>query len=132
MGRNLLQGTDRAAARAADGAWLISALEQGYGHAVGEGGARLRQDRSIDRCSRRLAGYPRVLYLDEADVTFDSDTSGKSRRPLSLCCMKDNGHCGSQHRLSPIRGADRILWVLITAVASRHAERDDGDSTAAL
>lgn len=109
MGRGLSQAEIESAARAAKAHGFISALEQGYDTALGEGGARLSTgQKQLIAIARALAGKPRILFLDEATSHIDSETEqvvqaalAELRGQVTIIAIA--------HRLSTIRDADHII-----------------------
>jgi ATP-binding cassette subfamily B multidrug efflux pump len=109
MGRDLSQAQIEAAARAAHAHDFISALEGGYDTPLGEGGARLSVgQKQLLAIARALAGEPRILFLDEATSHIDSETEQVVQRALSALRGRVT-IVAIAHRLSTVRGADRIV-----------------------
>jgi ATP-binding cassette subfamily B protein/ATP-binding cassette subfamily C protein/ATP-binding cassette subfamily B multidrug efflux pump len=109
MGRGLTQAQIEAAARAAHAHDFITALDQGYDTALGEGGSRLSVgQKQLIAIARALAGRPRILLLDEATSHIDSQTE----QIVQLALDELRGKVtviAIAHRLSTIRDADRII-----------------------
>ena len=112
MGRELDDRDIEQAARQAHLLPMIKRLPQGMDTLLGERGTRLstgqRQQLVI---ARALAGSPRILLLDEATASVDSETEQIVQRALhelhgrvSLIVIA--------HRLSTIRDADNILLLV--------------------
>ncbi|OMH25872.1 ABC transporter ATP-binding protein [Motiliproteus sp. MSK22-1] len=109
MGRGLKQSEIEQAAQKAHLHDVIKTMPEGYQTMLGERGVRLstgqRQQLVI---ARALATSPKILLLDEATASVDSETEQVVQRAL------DDLH-GTvtmivvAHRLSTIRNADRIL-----------------------
>ena len=100
-----------AAARAADAHDFITALPDGYDTLAGEAGARLsggqRQRVSIARAFLKNAP---ILLLDEATSALDTDSEQKVQAALERL-MAGRATLLIAHRLSTVRGADRIYVV---------------------
>ena len=98
-----------AAARAAHAHEFILRLPQGYDSLVGERGQALsggeRQRISI---ARALLIDPRVLILDEATSSVDSETEKEIQKALDNL-VKGRTTIAIAHRLSTLRKADRLV-----------------------
>ena len=109
MGRRLTDAQIETAARAAHAHDFIAALENGYDTSLGEGGARLSVgQKQLLAIARALAGQPRILFLDEATSHIDSETEQVVQRALTALRGKVT-IVAIAHRLSTVRGADRIV-----------------------
>jgi ATP-binding cassette, subfamily B, bacterial len=97
------------AARAANAHGFISELEDGYDTLIGERGVRLsggqKQRLAI---ARALLADPRILILDEATSSLDTESERLIQRSLSRL-MQNRTSFVIAHRLSTIRHADRIV-----------------------
>jgi len=100
-----------AAARAAAAHEFVTALPDGYDSLVGEGGARLsggqRQRIAIARAFLKDAP---ILLLDEATSALDTESEAQVQAALKRL-MAGRTTLLIAHRLSTVRGADRIYVV---------------------
>jgi subfamily B ATP-binding cassette protein MsbA len=114
----------KAAALAAAAHEFIEALPHGYDTSVGEAGARLsggqRQRIAIARAFLKNAP---ILLLDEATSALDTESEAKVQVALERL-MRGRTTLLIAHRLSTVRGADRIYVV----EAGRIVEQGDHDS----
>jgi ATP-binding cassette subfamily B protein len=97
------------AARAVHANRFIEALPGGYGAPVAERGSTLSVgQKQLLSFARALAFDPRVLILDEATSSVDTDTELVIRDALAAL-MAGRTTIAIAHRLSTIQGMDRIL-----------------------
>lgn len=97
------------AAKAANAHEFIVKFPDGYDTQVGERGSRLsggeRQRVSI---ARAILHNPRILILDEATASVDTETEKKIQDALARL-VKGRTTFAIAHRLSTLRNADRLL-----------------------
>ena len=98
-----------AASRAANAHHFIMRFPDGYDTEVGERGGRLsggeRQRISI---ARALIGNPRILILDEATSSVDTQTEFEIQEALERL-IANRTTFAIAHRLSTLKNADRLL-----------------------
>jgi ATP-binding cassette, subfamily B, bacterial MsbA len=102
------QNAVEAAARAANAHEFISQMPQGYDTLIGDRGTMLsggqRQRLSI---ARAILKNPPILILDEATSALDTESEQLVQEAIDRL-VKDRTTFVVAHRLSTIRGADRI------------------------
>ncbi len=97
------------AAREANALGFIERLEQGFETPVGEGGALLSTgQRQLISLARALVANPRIMVLDEATSSVDTETEVLIQGAIDRL-LKDRTSLVIAHRLSTIRNADRIV-----------------------
>jgi ATP-binding cassette subfamily B protein/subfamily B ATP-binding cassette protein MsbA len=98
-----------AAAKAVGAHEFIMALEEGYDTRVGEGGAILSGgQRQLISFARALLADPRILILDEATSSVDTQTERIIQAALERL-LKGRTAFVIAHRLSTITRADKIV-----------------------
>ena len=99
----------RRALEDANAAEIVDALPEGWHTVAGERGARLSGgQRQRIAIARALVRDPEVLLLDEATSALDPESEGLVRDALARL-MRGRTTLVVAHRLSTIRGADRIV-----------------------
>ena len=97
------------AARAVHAEPFIDGLAHGYASAVAERGSTLSVgQKQLLSFARALAFDPRVLILDEATSSIDTETELVIRDALRVL-MADRTTIAIAHRLSTIQDMDKIL-----------------------
>lgn len=90
---------------------FIIKLEKGYDTDVNERGSRLSVgQRQLIALARALLANPRILILDEATSSIDTQTEKKVQEGLNTLLAGRTSFVIA-HRLSTIRNADRIMVV---------------------
>lgn len=100
-----------AAAQAVGAHDFIMQLDKGYDTRVGEGGAILSGgQRQLISFARALLADPRILILDEATSSVDTQTERVIQAALERL-LKDRTSFVIAHRLSTITRADKIIVI---------------------
>jgi ATP-binding cassette, subfamily B, multidrug efflux pump len=109
-----LDATDdqvKAAARAVRAHDFIKTLENGYNTEVNERGTRLSTgQRQLISFARALLANPRILILDEATSSIDTNTEILVQKGLQEL-LKGRTSFIIAHRLSTIKNADKIMYI---------------------
>ena len=96
-------------AKLAEAHAFIQTLPLGYNTKVGERGSSLSGgQRQRIAIARALLGDPRILILDEATSSLDTESERRFQRNLAQI-RRDRTTFVIAHRLSTVRNADRIL-----------------------
>ena len=96
-------------AKLAEAHAFIQTLPLGYNTKVGERGCSLSGgQRQRIAIARALLGNPRILILDEATSSLDTESERRFQRNLAQI-RRDRTTFIIAHRLSTVRNADRIL-----------------------
>ena len=105
----ITDGEVRRAAEAVHADGFIRRLPDGYNHMLGERGATLSVgQKQLLSFARALAFDPRVLILDEATSSVDTETELLIREALHVL-MSGRTTLAIAHRLSTIQDMDKIL-----------------------
>jgi ABC-type multidrug transport system fused ATPase/permease subunit len=113
-----------AAAEAVGAHGFIANLRDGYQTRVEEGGVMLSVgQRQLISFARALLADPRILILDEATSSVDTQTEQVIQRALARL-LKGRTSFVIAHRLSTITGADRVVVIHDGRIVEegRHAE----------
>jgi ATP-binding cassette, subfamily B, multidrug efflux pump len=109
LGRAIEPDKIRQAAAAVEADAFIGRLPHGYSTELQEGGANLSSgQRQLLSFARTLAGDPRIIVLDEATSSIDTETEKLVQAALERL-LEGRTSLVIAHRLSTIRYASRIL-----------------------
>ena len=98
-----------AAARRVGADRFIDRLPKGYAQPLGEGGTSLSVgEQQLLSFARALAFDPRILILDEATSSVDSEIEAQIQAAVEEL-MRDRTSLVIAHRLSTVQNADRII-----------------------
>ncbi|MFT5831607.1 MAG: ATP-binding cassette subfamily B protein, partial [Bacteroidia bacterium] len=90
---------------------FIAKLDGDYSFDVGEGGGLLSSgERQLISFARAILADPRILIMDEATSSIDTETERHIQEGLERV-LKDRTSFVIAHRLSTIESADRILVI---------------------
>jgi ABC-type multidrug transport system fused ATPase/permease subunit len=103
---------------------FVSKFEKGYDTIVGERGVKLSGgQRQRVAIARALLAAPRILILDEATSSLDSESEAQIQDGLQTL-RKSRTTFVIAHRLSTIRSADQILVLEQGAIVERGTHRE--------
>lgn len=96
---------------------FIRKLYGGYNHILEERGAGLSAgEKQLLSFARIVLKNPSIVILDEATSSIDTETENLIQQALGVL-LKDKTAFMVAHRLSTIRGADRILYIADKGIA---------------
>lgn len=97
------------AAKTVDAHDFIMAMDKGYDSEVGEGGNRLSLgQKQLISFARAIITDPRILILDEATSSIDTETEAKIQKAIDVV-LKGRTSFSIAHRLSTVVNSDLIL-----------------------
>ena len=98
---------------------FISRLPQGYYTPVAENGDGLSSgEKQLLSFARVILKSPRVLILDEATSSIDTETEERIQRALKIV-LENRTSFVIAHRLSTIQSADKILYIANRGIAEQ-------------
>lgn len=113
-----------AAAKFVQAESFISKLENGYGHEFGERGSTFSSgQRQLISFARTMAIEPKILVLDEATASIDTETEELIQDALEKM-RKGRTTIAIAHRLSTIQDADLILVLHKGKIVERGTHED--------
>jgi len=113
-----------AAARRVGADRFVDRLPKGYQHVLGERGRNLSVgERQLLSFARALARDPRILVLDEATSSVDTETEAQIQRAIQEL-MAGRTSIVVAHRLSTILHADEILVLHHGEIRERGSHRE--------
>ncbi len=122
-----LDATDEeviAAAKIVDAHEFIVGLENGYDSEVGEGGNKLSLgQRQLISFARAIISDPRILVLDEATSSIDTETEYKIQQAIDKV-MEGRTTFAIAHRLSTIVNCDTILVMKDGEIVERGTHKE--------
>ena len=117
-----LEASEQEVCRAAelvDASSFIMGMPGGYEYDVGEGGRNLSTgQKQLLALARVLLADPRLLILDEATSSVDTETEQRIQRGIGTV-LRGRTSFIIAHRLSTIRSADRIVLIQDGAIAEQ-------------
>lgn len=127
IGYGKLDATDEeivAAAKIVDAHEFILGLENGYDSEVGEGGNKLSLgQRQLISFARAIISNPRILVLDEATSSIDTETEYKIQQAIDKV-MEGRTTFAIAHRLSTIVNCDTILVMKDGEIVERGTHKE--------
>ena len=103
---------------------FISRLSGGYEHVLEERGAGLSAgEKQLLSFARILLKNPSVIILDEATSSIDTETESLIKQALDVILQNKTAFMVA-HRLSTIRGADRILYIDNKGIAEEGTHKE--------
>ncbi|MCL2702477.1 MAG: ABC transporter ATP-binding protein/permease [Defluviitaleaceae bacterium] len=113
-----------AAAKAANAYGFIMKLDKGFETDVGEGGGRLSSgEKQLVSFARAIIGNPSIFVLDEATSSIDTETEQIVQNAVNEV-LKGRTSFIVAHRLSTIRGCDRILVIADGKIKEQGSHRE--------
>lgn len=124
LGSNIPEERVRAAARAVHIDRFIESLPRGYDSEVRERGATLSVgQKQLLSFARALAHDPRILVLDEATSSVDTETEELIQEALAVL-LRGRTALVIAHRLSTVQSADQILVLHKGRIRERGAHQE--------